>query len=339
MTFLFGSGSSPSTQPFTSITLPCILLLMKKNFVGLTRVRDLQMRRRKQKNLLTSYADDTQLWIAFDPKDAREVFLKMERCLRDVEQWMSFHRLKMNCDKTEFLIISSKQMSRSEDLKSPPQFNGQSLASVNRYVKNLGVLIDSNASMSAQVDAVCRSCYMQLYNINRIKKHLDRQTLERLVHCFVSSKLDYCNSLFLGLPESQIYRLQKIHNTAARILTDTRKHEHITPVLYDLHWLPVKERIIFKTLIFVHKCLFGCAPAYLKNLLTPLNHQRENLRSENANMLHVPFTRSSYVKECAFSFAAPTLWNSLPLCLREEQNFESFKANLKTFLFRKVYVL
>ena len=148
---------------------------------------------------------------------------------------------------------------------------------------------------------------------------------------------NYCNSLLLGLPDSQMHRLQKIHNTAARILTSTRKYEHITPVLYELHWLPVKERIIFKTLILVHKCLFGCAPTYLKNLLTPLNHQRDDLRSANAMTLKVPFTRSSHVKESTFAHAAPALWNTLPLDLRNEENFGNFKANLKTFLFSKAY--
>lgn len=281
------------------------------------------------------YADDTQLWLTFDPKDIKNAFSKMEECIKDVEKWMSFHHLKMNCDKTEYLLISSKQLARSEVLRSPPSINGQAM-NTSQAIRNLGVMIDSNATMSAQVDAVCKACYMQLHNINRIKKHLDYQTIEKLIHCFISSRLDFCNSLFLGLPDSQLRRLQRIHNAAARILTNTRRFDHITPVLYELHWLPVEERITFKVLILVHKTLYGRAPAYLKDHIQPLVHQRD-LRSGEASLINVPFTRSTFVQDRAFCVAGPTLWNSLPLYLREERNFDSFKANLKTFLFRKAY--
>ena len=155
----------------------------------------------------------------------------------------------------------------------------------------------------------------QLVNISKIRKYLTEGTTEILVHAFVSSKLDYCNSLLYGLPKHMISSLQSVQNTAARIVTLTKKFDHITPVLIQLHWLPVHFQISFKVLLLVYKALNGMAPLYITELLSYHTCSRM-LRSTDQKFLVVPKSRLKTYGDKAFSVAAPKLWNELPLDLR-----------------------
>ena len=130
--------------------------------------------------------------------------------------------------------------------------------------------------------------------------------------------------------------LQLVQNAAARVLTRTKKREHITPVLASLHWLPVKSRIEFKILLLTFKALNNMAPLYLKELVVPYQPTRA-LCSQNSSLLVVPTVSKSRVGARAFSYQAPHLWNHLPLSVREADTICTFKSRLKTFLFDKAY--
>ncbi len=156
--------------------------------------------------------------------------------------------------------------------------------------------------------------------------------LEIAVHAFVSSRLDYCNSLYIGVPQSCVSRLQLVQNAAARLLTGKRKYVSITPVLISLHWLPVKYRIDFKILLFVFKSLHNLAPLYLTELLHPHTLSR-SLRSTNSDLLRVPRTRLKTRGDRAFSVVCPKLWNSLPSHIRTAPTMSVFKSTLKTYFF------
>ncbi len=110
------------------------------------------------------------------------------------------------------------------------------------------MILETDLSFSSHVKAVTKSAYYHLKNIARIRCFVSSQDLEKLVHAFITSRVDYCNGL---LPKKSIRQLQLIQNAAARILTRTRKSEHITPVLRSLHWLPVTFRIDFKVLLLL----------------------------------------------------------------------------------------
>jgi len=152
----------------------------------------------------------------------------------------------------------------------------------------------------------------------------------------MTEKLDYRNGILLGLPSYELERLQRLQNTAARLTVRAKESAHITPVLKSLHWLPVKERIIFKILLVTYKILHGLAPAYLNEPL--LNYTPHRLlRSSSLNLLSIPKTKTVTYGDISFSVIAPKLWNDLPIIIKQCSTVDSFKLRLKTFLFDSVY--
>ncbi|MDF4331524.1 hypothetical protein P3396_23550, partial [Vibrio parahaemolyticus] len=133
--------------------------------------------------------------------------------------------------------------------------------------RNLGVVLDSDLNFSSHIKTITKSAYYHLKNIARIKELLSKQDTEKLVHAFIFSRLDYCNGVFTGLSKTSIRRLQLVQSAAARVLTNTKRVEPITPVLKSLHWLPVCQRIDFKILLLVYKALNGLGPKYISDLL------------------------------------------------------------------------
>ena len=231
------------------------------------------------------YADDTQLWIRCDPRKADSAVHQMETCISSVQEWMSRHFLKMNNDKTEFLVISFRQMRN----RIPPLSLqiGHNHIDPSPSARNLGVEMSSTASsMEQQISKVCRNSYFQLQCLYKVRRYVDRPTLESLVHAFVTSKLEYCNALYVGVPANQLHRLQRIQNAAARLLTGTGRREHISPVLRDLHWLPVEKRVQFKVLLLTYKAAKNLGPSYL-NTMCNMSTQMRTLRSASQGLLQV----------------------------------------------------
>jgi len=289
---------------------------------------------RSQDMIYHFYADDSQLYLLFQPKDITSTVHRVERCIESVRQWMSQKCLKMNDSKTEILLISSKQLSRK--IECPSIIIGDQQVEPSEVARSIGVLMDKYASMEDHISSVCKSAQYHLYNIGRIRKHLTREATEQLIHALITSKLDYCNALFCGLPAKQIKRLQRLQNIAARIFTLTRTSSHITPVLYDLHWLPVSHRITFKVLLLVFKCQNNITPRYLQDLIRPYQPTR-TLRSTGQSLLHVPHIKESSYRDRAFGVAGPRLWNELPIELRTVSSLHTFKSKLKTYLFKQYY--
>jgi len=171
--------------------------------------------------------------------------------------------------------------------------------------------------MADHVAALRRSCLFQLRQLRMVRSSLTLEAAKTLVHAFVSSRLDYCNSLLYEIGVGLLTKLQTVQNAAARVVTETRKFDHITPVLRQLHWLAVHQGITFKLAMITFMCLRGLAPSYLADVCITVSSVvgRWQLRSAKSGALVVPRTRTTIGRRY-FAVAGPATWNSLPVNLR-----------------------
>ena len=171
---------------------------------------------RRQNMLFHSYADDTQLYTSFtcnDEYDLSSTAQRIEDCLADIRTWMLLNKLKLNEDKTELLIIHSRYRPSSVFSLNC----GHDIIIPSDLVRIIGVIFDKNMTMIPQINSVCKGAFYHLRNIGRIRKFLTPKSTEILVHAFISSKLDYCNSLFYGAPKFQLQKLQHVQNADRRV--------------------------------------------------------------------------------------------------------------------------
>ena len=145
------------------------------------------------------------------------------------------------------------------------------------------VFIDNGLSMESQLNHVCKLSYLELRRLAHLRPYLNMDAMKKLVSAFVLSRLDYCNSLFAGLSNDKITKLQRIQNNAARLELKQPKLHHIRPLLKDLHWLPIKARIDYTVALLCFKCLNNNSPVYIKDLIVPYTPARM-LRSSSSNV-------------------------------------------------------
>ena len=280
-----------------------------------------------------SYADDTQLYLS-SKTITSATHSTLTICLADIKSWMQQNFLKLNCNKSEILIIGPKHLTHSAQTFSL-NIDGSTITP-STQVRNLGIILNPTLSFLPHANHVTKTAFFHLKNIARLRPSLSFDSTQTLIHALITSRLDYCNSILYGSPNTVLNKLQYVQNSAARLLTSTRRYEHITPVLRNLHWLPVKHRINFKILLITFKALNNLAPSYLSDLL-PLHAPTRCLRSAGANTLKTIRTKRRTWGDRAFSAAAPSLWNDLPLPIRLAPNIELFKHSLKTHLFNLAF--
>ena len=266
------------------------------------------------------YADDTQLYLAFQPDDTaaqESAVASMEACIKDFWNLMTKDSLKINDDKTEVILIGTKAQFKKVKIDNLAVGDSKIVPST-EAIRNLGCWFDNNFTMNAQVTKTCKAGFFYLHNICRIRKFVTQEITEKLIHAFVSSRLDYCNSLLYSLPSNLLGKLQRVQNAAARLIHRAPRFCHITPLLLDLHWLNIKSRIDFKIILLTFKAI----------------HSSYGLRSNNKMLLSTLNSRTlPTLGDRAFAAAAPKLWKAIPLSIREEQNLENSKKKLKTYLF------
>ena len=258
---------------------------------------------------------------------------QVESCVRDIDRWMCCNKLKLNRDKTELLVISSKYRPRPS---VDSILVGDHRVNRSGKARNIGVAFDETLSLDKHVSSVCKSALFHLWIIAKIRMYLTSESTKTLVHAYVTCRLDNCNSLLLGSPKYMIQKLQRVQNCAARLVAGQPRASHICPVLKELHWLPDEQRITFKVLLLTFKALNNLAPPYLSQLIVPYNPTR-NLRSAGKHLLEVPSVRLKSYGNRAFSVAAPKQWNKIPLDIKLSRSVDVFKSRLKTYLFRLAF--
>ena len=195
-------------------------------------------------------------------------------------------------------------------------------------VKNVGVWLDEHLNMKTHINKIVSHCHKLLKDIGRVRRLLDVKHTEMLVHPVISSRLDYCNSLFYNMSKDNLNKLQKVLNAAARLISGKRKRESVKATLKELHWLPVESRILFKILLIVYKSIKGMCSANLR-----LPYKGHNCRSDDFLMLETFPVKTKYGKR-SYGYAGPRLWNALPVEVRMVETVEEFKRKVKTILFR-----
>ena len=282
-----------------------------------------------------TYADDTQAYdILVLPSEWSDTSTQIEACVEELQDWMKKNMLKLNHDKFEFIIFHPKH--RPIHQQDYTITIGEKTFMPASYVRNLGVYQDKSLNMEKHVSSIIKTCYHQIRSIGKVRKFITVDACRSLVQSLVTSRLDYANILLHNLPKSLVNRLQLVQNTCACLITRTSRRNHITPILVDLHWLPVQYRIMYKVLLYTHKALHGHAPQYIRDLIVPYRPTR-NLRSARRSLLVVPTPRTSTYGGRSFRVTAPQLWNELPEDLKLSPSLVSFKQNLKTHLFKLAY--
>ena len=270
------------------------------------------------------FADDQQLLKHFYPVFQTTVLgHEIGKCLHTVNQWMSERFLKLNKSKTKILVAGPP------DVLDAIEIHGTFLDSeCIRFVssaKNLGIWMDEHMSFRTHVNKTVSSCFFTIKEISKIKGFIPRNQLNAVVVPLITLKLDYCNSLLYNINSAEIQKLQMVQNAAIRLVCSRNKFDRLplTPLYDNLHWLRVKERIVFKICLIVQKCIWGVSAEALKELFTVHNSRTFRLEEKRCNGRY---------GERAISHSGPKLWNALPFNMRCESNTDIFKKKLKTFL-------
>jgi len=314
--------------PQGSVLGPILFLLYTADLLRLVELNNLRPH---------LYADDTQIYGFCHPTGTAQLQQQMSACIDDVAMWMRSNRLQLNTAKTEVLWCSSSR--RQDQLPRTALRVGNDSVLPSSSVRDLGIYLDSDASMTTHVSKTVSCCFAVLRQIRSIRRSVTQQVVQSLVASLVLTRLDYGNATLAGLPTTQLDRLQSVMNAAARLVCSARKFEHITPLLRDLHWLRVPQRIEFKLAVLAFRCLHGTAPPYLSCELRRVADiaARRRLRSSSTSDLDVPPSRLVTIGDRAFGVAASRVWNALPPNVTAAPSLPVFKRRLKTMLFSRSF--
>ena len=243
---------------------------------------------------------------------------------------MSTNKLKLNPDKTEFLLIGNERQ-RSKYLSMFPI----ELLGVETYpaksARNLGVIFDKNFNFRSHISAICSSCIYHIRDLRRIRRHLDLDSAKLLANALVSSRFDYCNSLLSGIAETDFTKLQRVLNRLACVVTKSPPFTLSISLLRSLYWLPVKYGVHFKICLLTYNALHEEQPVYLRSLIA-ISLPSRSLRSNRGITLSIPRIKTN-TGAITFSSCASFLWNNLSLSVRSATSVATFRRRLKTYLF------
>ena len=279
-----------------------------------------------------SFADDLQLQLSAPPDRISELLHSRQSCICDVKAWATANMLKLNDNKTELMLVTSKRTKHLHGL--PTSMTAQ--IPFKKSVKNLGFTLDCHLTMNAHVSNIARTCYFELRHLASIHRFLTSTATATLVSAFVLSRIDYCDSLLFGSTHDVTSHLQRIENYAAQVILRLPKSSCITIHLRSLHWLPVKVRSTYKIASLCYHCHSSTAPSYVNDML----HRKPlHIRSSSYTMpiLNRPAHSKATLGDRSFSFASSSVWNSISNDVRCAPSLSSFMSRLKTYLFCSVY--
>ena len=280
--------------------------------------------------IIKGFADDHQLYVSFSP-DFQYHFLgdRIRLVLNKVNEWMNCFFLKLNQSKTQVIVFGPASIKKKMLINGVFVENDATCIRFKNVVKNLGIFLDSEMTYADQVKSVVSKAFFSIKTIARIKSFLTSKEKCTLLTALVLSKLDFCNSLYYGINSFLLNKLQIVQNSAARLIFNKRKFDHSTNLLYQLHWLPVKDRITYKINLLTHKALYHPAPCDIQDLIMLHSTRTFNLKGT--------YRSQSTYGDRAFVVYIVHIWNELPWYLKTETSLETFKKGLKTYLFQNAF--
>ena len=283
------------------------------------------------------YADDTQIYFRISNK--QDSISKLQNISSKISEWMNQRKLKLNMGKTDMMLIGSDSKLSNLNFGCNIDFGGLDIA-LSSTVRDLGVIFDKNLSLKNQILSAKSKAICGLINISRIAAYINKKQKTQLIHSLVLTQIDYCNSLYYSLPNRELNIFQMIINSSARVIAGLPRfsRERITPICIELHFLPLKARIVYKICLLTYKALKFGQPKYLSDLLRPYS-TTSVLELRSAGRLAEPFISRAKSVERSFEYSAPRLYNSLPSEVKEQSTVYSFRSKLKTYLFTKAYDL
>lgn len=284
------------------------------------------------------YADDTQLYASCRADDIDAVRTRLSDCVADIAVWCASRRLQLNASKTEAIWFGSHaNLAKLKNHDCLVHVGSESIKP-STVVRDLGVHLDEELTMKQHVAKVAASCFYHIRRLRQIRRRVGTEVTTQLVLAFITSRLDYCNSVLAGLPQVTLEPLQRVQNAAVRLILDLNLWDHVTPGLLQLHWLPIRWRIQYKLCSVMHSIHAGRCPVYMTQCVQTVanNSTRSGLRSANSTLYVTPRLRTKF-GERAFSFAGPAAWNSLPAEIRDTADFPAFRNKLKTHFFKLAY--
>ena len=250
-----------------------------------------------------------------------ELQMRVSECVDEIAAWIGANCLKLNSEKTEVIWFSSRRNLKYNSSYSVRVIGCNILPS--KSVKNMGISMDRDLTMSTQISKTIRTCFTSLRQIKSIKGCLTMDSLKTLASALVLSRIDYGNMALVRLPKVATQSIQSIINTTARLITGVRKYDQITPVLKELHRLKIDEKLNLKLLC---RCLSNEGPVYLTRDLVPVASlpKKQRLRSAKSKDVVPNKHRLKPLGSKRFSVSGPKLWNNLPNCLKSSSSTKSF---------------
>jgi hypothetical protein len=269
------------------------------------------------------YADDIQLYISTRSCDILVNIVKLEDCIAEIISFLRSKFLSINCAKSEVILFGNKcQLNRCPPIKMKI---GDDVIPSSEFVRDLGVYLDQHLSMDRHVNHVVSTSFSYIRLISRIRRSLSKNVCKQLVHALVFSRLDYCSSLFYGLPKKSINKLQRVIHASVRLIEKLRKSDEISASLKKHKIFSVQKRIEKRALTILFKSLHNMAPSYLVSLLDTSSSVSRGYRTRSQTQ-ELLLVRRCNMKtgDRAFSVYGPLLWNKIPGELRDIDRLSTF---------------
>ena len=283
------------------------------------------------------FVDDTQLQKSAPLSEVTNLTKELSACTDDIKTWMTKNQLKLKDDKTEALLFPFSPSLKPSTISIPDSITLGSHIPFSDSARNTGVIFDSKLSLKKHIIKICQTTYFKLKCISSICRFLTEDTAKTLFISYILSRLDYCNCLLMGTPNSVIKPLQQVKNFAAGLILLAPHHHHSTPLLKKLHWLPISGLIKYEVVCMCFSAINGSGPAYPSELLHVYTLSCTLCSSSDTCMLKIQQYKRKTHGFRTFSCFATHIWNSLQQDFRHCSTLSFFKAKLKSFLFSQYF--